>query len=91
MALSDSLAIGWNTIVSALAILLIDAYIVWTTYSYRRLCAFDGPLWASLSQSWLAQNTFSGTLYATSLKSAENMVRIFSELTSCFAFGIVVS
>jgi hypothetical protein len=66
MALPDSLAIGWNTVVSVLAILLIDTYIVWTIYSYRRLRAFDGPLWASVSQSWLAQKTFSVTLYETS-------------------------
>ncbi|KAH7346262.1 cytochrome P450 [Rhexocercosporidium sp. MPI-PUGE-AT-0058] len=35
--------------------------------SYRRLRAFNGPRWASLSQTWLAYKTISGDLYLTML------------------------
>jgi hypothetical protein len=48
--------------VSTVILLLFIAFFVSCVTSYRRLRTFKGPLWATLTESWLAYKTFVGGL-----------------------------
>jgi hypothetical protein len=54
----ENLVIGWQAVLFTFTVLLTATNIIWSILSYRRLCAFHGPLWASLSQTWLAQDFY---------------------------------
>jgi hypothetical protein len=58
------LGLGWRTVIISVA-LLLSVYLAQSIAAYRRLRAFNGPLWASVSQTWLAHKTLSGGLYLT--------------------------
>ena len=57
--------VGWQTIFSLCVLAFLIVHISQSILSYRRLRAFKGPLWASLSQTWLAHQTITGGLYLT--------------------------
>jgi len=63
LASPDSLVNGFKLIIFASAILFLVIHIIQSIQSYLRLRQFKGPLWASLSQTWLAHQTLSGGLY----------------------------
>ncbi|KAH6714164.1 cytochrome P450 [Leptodontidium sp. MPI-SDFR-AT-0119] len=59
--------VDWRLVVFSSVILLCLSSSAKRISSYRRLRAFDGPKWASLSQTWLSYKTISGGLYLTML------------------------
>ncbi|TVY82741.1 Cytochrome P450 monooxygenase mpaDE [Lachnellula suecica] len=61
----QALSFGWRGVIIAVSLVLLSAYLALTIASYRRLRAFNGPFWASISLTWLAQKTISGGLYLT--------------------------
>ncbi|KUJ12538.1 cytochrome P450 [Mollisia scopiformis] len=52
-----------HSILLGLLILFAGAFFVRVIWSYRRLQAFKGPFWASISPIWLAMHTMSGKLH----------------------------
>lgn len=64
---SSSTPLLWSVNRQSIAVLLLllcivvySSYVVW---SYRRLQAFKGPFWASISPVWLGMHTMSGKLH----------------------------
>jgi hypothetical protein len=65
LSLPGFLGLGWRTVIISVALLLFSVYLAQSIAAYRRLRAFKGPIWASVSQTWLAHKTMSGGLYLT--------------------------
>lgn len=66
-AMLGDFALDWWRILIVSSGFIFFAYAVQSISSYRRLHAFKGPLWAAISQTWLAHKTISGGLYLTML------------------------
>ncbi|KAE8445141.1 hypothetical protein EG329_013743 [Mollisiaceae sp. DMI_Dod_QoI] len=63
LSLPTSWTADWRTIAVVFLLILTITYIVQAVLSYRRLQAFKGPFWASVSYAWLAKHTLSGRLH----------------------------
>ncbi len=66
-AMLGGVTFNWWLLLIISSNLVFFAFAVQYISSYRRLRAFKGPLWASISQTWLAYKTISGGLYLTIL------------------------
>lgn len=55
-------SITWQNVLVVVGVYIVVDFVVRSVVSYRRLSAFKGPFFASISQLWLAAKTFKGGL-----------------------------